>query len=155
MDETIFLVQHGIAASASDDPQRGLTAAGRDEVERIAAWAARSPAAVRQIRHSGKLRAAQTAAILAKQLTPPDGVVETHGLAPNDDDAPVAASLAAEASGLMLVGHLPFLARLAGTLTVGDAESSVIAFRNAGIVCLRREGERWRVAWSINPELLE
>jgi phosphohistidine phosphatase len=155
MSRAIFLVQHGIAASESEDPRRRLTAAGTDEVERVAAWASRAGIAVRQIRHSGKLRAEQTATILARHLDPPEGIVEAHGLAPNDDVAPVATTLVEEAPGVMLVGHLPFLGRLAGTLTAGDPQSGVVGFRNAGIVCLEGEGDDWTIAWSIVPNLVK
>lgn len=155
MSKAIFLVQHGMAASESKDPRRGLTAAGTDDVERVAAWASRAGVAVRQIRHSGKLRAEQTATILARHLNPPDGVVGTDGLAPNDDVAPVATVVVEEAPGLMLVGHLPFLERLAETLTAGDPQSGVVGFRNAGIVCLEGDGDDWAVTWSITPDLVQ
>lgn len=155
MNGVIFLVQHGIAASELEDPRRGLTAAGTDEVERVAAWALGAGVAVRQIRHSGKLRAERTATILARYLKPPEGVVEAHGLAPNDNVAPVAITVVEEAPGVMLVGHLPFLGRLAGMLTAGDPQSGIVGFRNAGIVCLEGEGDDWAIAWSIVPNLVK
>jgi len=54
----------------------------------------------------------------------------------------------------MLVGHLPHLSRLSSLLLVGDPEKNIIAFRMAGIVCLRREEENWSVSWMIIPDLL-
>ncbi len=36
----VYLVQHGLAKSKEEDPARPLTAAGRDEVERVATAAA-------------------------------------------------------------------------------------------------------------------
>jgi phosphohistidine phosphatase len=53
----------------------------------------------------------------------------------------------------MLVGHLPFMARLAGKMLVGDPEQAVVKFRNAAIVCLSRVDERWQVAWILTPDM--
>ncbi len=36
----VYLVQHGLAKSKEEDPERPLTAAGREEVERVARAAA-------------------------------------------------------------------------------------------------------------------
>jgi phosphohistidine phosphatase len=55
----------------------------------------------------------------------------------------------------MLVGHLPFLSRLVGLLVAGKPDAVVVRFRNAGIVCLRREEERWSVNWTVPPELVQ
>ena len=54
----------------------------------------------------------------------------------------------------MLVGHLPFLDRLAGLLITGDAERFVVRFQKGGIVCLVREDETWAVGWVVTPDLI-
>jgi phosphohistidine phosphatase len=149
----IYLVQHGQAEPKSVDPTRPLTTRGRQETERVAALAARLDLGIHQIRHSGKTRAEQTAAILGEALSPPGGMVATSGLAPKDDVQPVAEALARESGPTMLVGHLPFLARLAGLLLTGDPDRPVLKFRNAGIVCLTREDDRWLVTWILTPEM--
>ncbi len=149
----VYLVQHGEAEPKSVDPARPLTARGRQEAERVATFAARLGLTLGQIRHSGKTRAEQTATVLGGILSPPGGVVATSGLAPIDEVEPVAEALGGESQSLMLVGHLPFLDRLAGLLLTGDADRSVIQFRNAGIVCLAREEERWLAAWILTPEM--
>ena len=94
----IYLVQHGEAESKSVDPARPLTARGRADVERVAAFAARLGVAVHQIRHSGKTRAGQTAECLGRALNPPGGVVAVPGLDPKDDVRPVAEALEREAT---------------------------------------------------------
>jgi phosphohistidine phosphatase len=148
-----YLVQHGEAEPKSVDPSRPLTGRGRRETGQVAALATRLGLEVRQIRHSGKTRAEQTAAILGETLSPPGGVVAVTGLAPMDDAGPVAAALARETGPVMLVGHLPFLARLAGLLLTGDPEHKIIQFRNSAIVCLAREEDGWLVAWILTPEM--
>jgi phosphohistidine phosphatase len=107
----VYLVQHGEAKPKSVDPTRPLTERGRREAQHVAAFAERLGLEVRQIRHSGKTRAEQTAAILGEALSPPDGVAAASGLAPLDDVQSVADALAQEPQPVMLVGHLPFLAR--------------------------------------------
>jgi phosphohistidine phosphatase len=108
---------------------------------------------VQQIRHSGKTRAEQTAALFAYALSPPDGVLAVPGLAPKDDVAPIAEALERESRPVMLVGHLPFMARLAARLVAGDTERPAVEFRNGGVVCLARQDERWLVSWVLTPEI--
>ena len=59
---TGFIEQHA--------DELGMNAESREAVEKIAAWAAASGVRVDAIRHSGKLRAEQTAKILAAALQP-------------------------------------------------------------------------------------
>lgn len=148
----LFLVQHGEAKAKTEDPERPLTDHGVKTVRRMAAWASQAGVSVSQIRHSGKRRAEQTAEILAEHLQPAEGVIQVDGLAPNDDVRTMAAALDADA--VMLVGHLPFLARLAGLLVAGEPDTAVVRFRNAGIVCLRSQEDRWSVDWAVPPELV-
>jgi len=150
----LYLIQHGEAKSEAQDPQRPLTERGREEVQRVAAFAARAGLKVRQIRHSGKRRAEETASILAEHLSPAEGVLAVPGLAPMDDVHPIAQALQKETAPLMLVGHLPFMDRLAGLLVTGDPDRSVVRFRVSGIVCLEGAGNDWAVKWVVTPELV-
>lgn len=147
----LYLVQHGKAKSKEGDPDRSLTDEGRHEVERMAHYADGIGLQPGLICHSGKLRAEQTAEILARALLPSEEAKELAGLAPNDD--PEIARAAVEEAGkpLMLVGHLPHLSRLTSLLLTGDPDNEPIAFQNAGIVSLKRDEEGWRLNWSLVP----
>jgi phosphohistidine phosphatase len=149
----VYLVQHGEAEPASVEPARPLTERGRRDVQCVAAHAGRLAFEVQQIRHSGKARAEQTAALFAYALSPPDGVVSVSGLAPKDDVVPVANALVGESRPVMLVGHLPFMARLASCLVTGDAERPAVRFVNGGVVCLERKDAYWLVSWILTPEM--
>jgi phosphohistidine phosphatase len=151
----VYLVQHGEAEPKQVDPTQPLTERGRQGAQRVAAFAERLGFDVQQIRHSGKTRAEQTAAILGEALSPSDGVVVASGLAPLDDVQPVANALPQEPQPVIIVGHLPFLARLTGLLVTGDPDRSVVRFRNGGIVCLAYEEEKdiWLVSWVLIPEM--
>lgn len=150
----LFLVQHGEAKSKAEDPERPLTDEGVEAARRMAAWASQRRLSVAQIRHSGKRRAEQTAQILGEHLKPPAGVIAVDGLGPNDDVRSMAATLPTEGESLMLVGHLPFLSRLAGQLVAGEPDAEVVRFSNSGIVCLRLQEGRWSVGWAVPPDLV-
>ncbi len=140
--------------ATSEDPLRPLTPEGVDSARKIGAWARDATVNVTHIRHSGKLRAEQTAQILAEYLKPSGGLISASGLAPNDDVVPVARIATNEWANSMLVGHLPFLSRLAGLLVTGNPEAQVVNFCNAGIVSLLNEKGSWSINWVVTPELL-
>jgi phosphohistidine phosphatase len=152
----LYLVQHGEAEPKSDDAERLLTERGRDDVARVAEFTRRAGIRVHQIRHSGKRRAEETAAILAEHLSPVGGVLMMPGLAPRDDVAGVAELVNHETEPVMLVGHLPSLDRLAGLLVAGDLGKSVVSFQRGGVVCLQRDPKTgaWTVCWAVTPDLI-
>jgi len=150
---TLYLVRHGEAKPKWQDPDRPLTDGARIDIERIALFAKNAGVKVAQIRHSGKTRTEQTAAILAQHLNPDAGSVAITGLAPNDDVETIADALYKETDNLMLVGHLPFLDRLASQLLTGNPEKSIVKFQTASFVCLENSGVGWRVDWMVTPQL--
>lgn len=149
----VYLVQHAEALSEEENPDRPLTDLGREHTELTGAVAARMEVEVKQIRHSRKTRARQTAEILGEALSPREGVVAVSGLAPLDDVRPMAEELEENLEPVMLVGHLPYMERLTGYLLTGDAEQGVVTFNNAGIVCLEKTEDRWQAAWIVTPEV--
>ena len=151
----VYLVQHAEAMSEEQDPERPLTDLGREHAKRMARVAALVGVDVEEIRHSGKTRAEQTAEIMGQALSPPEGVVAVSGLAPLDDVTPAAESLEAGEKSVMLVGHLPFMERLAGHLVTGGDAHPVVDFQNAGIVCLEKSDKRWQIVWIVTPEIAE
>ena len=151
----LYLVQHGQAKSEELDPQRGLTEQGIQDVERLAAFLRPLSLAVQVVWHSGKTRAAQTAQILAPVPAGKPEVVQQKGLAPNDPVELIEAKLGQAQNDLMIVGHLPFLDRLASKLVAGKETAKVCAFQQGGLVCLQRaEDNTWSVCWMVIPELL-
>ena len=148
---TIYLVQHGQAKSKQVDPERSLTEQGRRETERIAEMATRLDLDIQEIRHSGKTRAQETAAIFGRALGLMGKVTAVDGLNPTDDVTAVAGKLKTSSKPPMLVGHLPFMPNLVGYLVNNDANSSPVDFRNSGIVCLVEDSGEWHVDWQLNP----
>lgn len=152
----LCLVQHGEAKSEREDPERPLTDQGREQVTRVARFAASTGHLhVHRTVHSGKTRARQTAEILAEYLRPRAGLSQMDGLAPNDDPS-IAAKTVAEASEiLMVVGHLPHLSRLASLLIFGETGKMPVYFRMGGIVALGQDDQGvWSVAWHLIPDIV-
>ncbi len=152
----LYLVQHGEARLEAEDPERSLTTTGEDETRRLSIAGKRLNIRPSKIYHSGKLRALQTAKILAEGLNIPlSSVIGVEGLNPNDDVKPWAKRISEESEDLMLVGHLPFLEKLASHLLCGDEDARVVLFRYSGIVCLdQKEDKKWAVRFVILPEML-
>ena len=152
----VYLMQHGVAESESVNPLRPLTDAGRREVIEVATLAGRRGVRVDRIVHSDKLRAVQTAVELARCLG--CGTVSAEpGLHPGDPVDPIATRWAdpKAAGSVAIVGHLPFVERLASRLITGDAHAKVISFRNGALVALRPADTPggFGVAWILTPEL--
>jgi phosphohistidine phosphatase len=96
----------------------------------------------------------QTAEILASALKPQNGIQEISGIKPMDDVAACAAKIDPE-ENVMLVGHLPFMERIASYLITGSIDQAVIKFQNSGIVCLDKDPETqsWVIKWTLMPNI--
>ena len=107
-----------------------------------------------RIIHSGKQRALQTAEIMAAALHPENGLQAVRGINPLDDAILCGSSL--ELSGdIMIVGHLPFLEKLAAYLVTGQDQKPVFQMQNGGIVCLDhyRDTPHVVVKWALMPNI--
>jgi phosphohistidine phosphatase len=151
----LYLVQHGKSLSKEEDPEQGLSREGFADVNRIARVAAGYGVRPSAIKHSGKKRALQTAEILAEALLGEKSKTgPISGIGPLDDVTAVANTLKT-GDNLMLVGHLPFMERLAGFLVTGSAERLVFKFQNGGIVCLDKnpDARLWFIKWALMPNI--
>jgi phosphohistidine phosphatase len=150
----LYLVQHGQSLPKDVDPDQGLSDDGIAETKRIAEVALNYRIQVALIKQSGKKRARQTADIFANTLQPAGGVEETAGLKPMDDVSAFAAGLDAGAN-VMLVGHLPFMERMAAHLVTGSADRPIFKFQNSGIVCLDKDPNSgsWIIVWTLMPQI--
>lgn len=148
----LILVRHGQANPVEIDPEKGLSEAGQLEVARLAALIGPLQVGVDEIWHSDKLRAKQTAELLARAIKSKNGLALKRNLGPNDDVAKVADAIMAEGKDLMIVGHLPFLNNLLSSMLAGEQHRCAFAFTTAGMAQLEYDGNRWRLQWFINPE---
>jgi phosphohistidine phosphatase len=151
----LYLVQHAKAASEQQDPQRSLTQEGRRELQKVTEFIKPLNLSVDYLWHSEKKRAIQTAELLAEAIEIKKAKTMREGLGPNDDVAILKDKLDTATDDIMIVGHLPFLNKLASLLLAGCESSNTVAFKNAGIVALARSEEnQWQIDWMVTPEIL-
>lgn len=150
----LYLVQHGEACKKDVDPSRPLTDKGKDDIDRLAEFLMQAGIQVDRVLHSGKLRAVQTAQRLAEAIAP--GVEpEASGLI-NPNDNPKAFDWQSESwdRDMLVVGHLPFMAKLISHLVIEDENKLITAYQPGSIICLERYNDsHWLVNWMIRPEL--
>lgn len=152
----LYLVQHALALTKERDPERPLSPAGRDDAQRVAAALQRAKVGLWRVVHSGKTRARETAEILVAALRVDAGMEAMAGLAPNDAVTGVVPDIAGWTADAMLVGHMPFVARLAGyLLTGGTDEPPILAFEPGTVACLERTATGdWQLEWMLRPVLV-
>ena len=151
----IYLVQHGEAVPKTANPDRPLTENGVRAVTGMAAFLAGSGVEVDRIFHSGKLRAEQTAGILARALVPGGETRAIKQLNPNDPVPDFTEKLDTYGTGSMFVGHCPFMEKLAAYLVCADETKGLLVFTPGTVVCLHDSGPGgWYVEWMLRPELI-
>ncbi len=150
----IYLMQHGEALSKEEDPDRPLTERGDREARKLARLLRVAGVKVDDIFDSGKLRARQTAEALAHELAPERGPETMAGIGASDAVADIVDNAALWTRNVVLVSHMPFVARFVGALVGRDEEPSPVAFVPGTMVALEYQDANWRIAWMIRPELL-
>ncbi|UCF86850.1 MAG: phosphohistidine phosphatase SixA [Nitrospiraceae bacterium] len=151
----LYLVQHGEARSKEEDPGRGLSEKGIQDITKIAQYVSNLGIKTSRVFHSGKTRALQTARVLADYLKVDQGITEAEGLSPMDDPRIWSDRISGMQEDIMLVGHLPHLAVFSSLLLCGAQDKNIINFKMAGIVCLQRaEDGNWAIDWMITPEVV-
>ena len=151
----VYLMQHGKPMSKEENPDKPLSEEGRKDVEIMASLLHSCIPLPREILHSEKTRAEQTAEIIASKLGPGVNVRKKGGLAPLDDVREIGETLGQDISDTIIVGHLPHLARLTSLLLRSDGSHSLVRFQQGGIVCLERDdAENWSIGWMVVPEMM-
>jgi phosphohistidine phosphatase len=151
----IYLTQHGLAVPKDVDPNRPLSKQGRVDVRRLADFLNKAGVQVGRVLHSGKTRDEQTAAILAEALLPVGQPREHAGLGPKDPLEKLSPEIAFWSVDTLIVGHLPYLGRLASLLLASQPDRPLLAFQPGTMACLEKNPEdHWVLVWMVRPELL-
>jgi len=150
----LYLVQHAEAKRKEEDRTRSLSESGWENIRKMARYVkARLCIKVERIFHSGKLRAEQTAKVLAEHLEPSSGVIPDKDLEPLADPKVWYMRLQEISKDIMLVGHLPHLSKLTSSLLVGDENKEIVAFKMGSIVCLEQDQQHhWTIQWITTNE---
>ena len=152
----LYLVQHGEAVPKAEDPERPLSEQGSRDVLAVAALLQAGGVRVEKVWHSGKARAEQTARLLAGAVLPrgrkPQAI---EGITPNAAVADFSVDADVWEEDTLVVGHLPFMARLVALLTTGDSEREIVSYYPGSVVCLERaDAGHWVVLWMVRPDML-
>jgi phosphohistidine phosphatase len=151
----VYLVQHAKYVPEEENPKKPLSRTGKECVEKMGKFLSEKlDLRLAQIFHSGKLRAQQTADIIASHLHPRD-VKADSDLSPLTDPDIWKEKLGKSGENIMLVGHLPYLSKLASSLLIGNEHKELISFQMGGVVCLEQaEKGHWILKWMILPDML-
>jgi phosphohistidine phosphatase len=151
----VYFMQHGLAVDKSENAERPLSEAGIIQSQLIAEFLKTSGTTITHIFHSGKLRASQTAEIIANGLSIKKISANT-GMSPNDDVSLLRKNLTID--GALYVGHLPHLENFVSYLVTSGGQASIfpniIHFQNSAIVCLEKNETAYDIHWYLTPELL-
>ena len=152
----LYLVQHGESLEKEINPERPLSPKGTEDIKILAEFLSIRIPVVSTIFHSGKLRAKQTAELMALKITNKNGVQKLLGIEPTDFIAPIAYEIESWDEDTIVAGHLPFMAKLVSKLTTGDEAVSTVAYEPGSIVCLEKVTEKkWLILWMLRPTLLD
>lgn len=155
----IYLVQHGEAYPESEDPERHLTPRGEGQIQTTVRALQKLDVRFDRIVCSTRMRAQQTAQIVARGLHYPlEQVAVTPSLDPTAPGAEFLVYLKklADQDRILLVGHLPSLGKIASDLLTRSAPVS-IHFEMGGVCRIDPEpnlsgpGE---LRWYLTPEQL-
>jgi phosphohistidine phosphatase len=139
----VFLVHHAEAVDSGVDPQRPLTPDGVAHAKRLAELAAARGVKPAVIWHSGKLRARHTAEAFWRACNPLSEFAAIRGLQPSDPPDWIRDRLLGETRDVMLVGHMPNIARVAELIS--DARM----FPAHSLVAIDWDGEIGREVWRL------
>jgi len=137
----LYLMQHALAYSSEENSERALCPEGIEQAKQSARGIRRLGLEFDLIMTSSKRRAKQTAALVAEGVRYPySDILTTEALLPDRQPDALLELLQKEStdSRILIVGHLPHLARLADTLTQGGD----LIFENAGLTCLEMSGPK-------------
>jgi phosphohistidine phosphatase len=152
----LYCVRHGHAElSLNDVGDRALTPEGIQDVEKIAAHLAHRNVQISHLMHSSKQRAMDTAKILGSEILPNQNMELSELLEPDKLIEPLVDQIYSWNDDTMLVGHLPYIAKLVSQLVIGDDCYNLVRFTPGTVVCLERiDTQEWTIDWVLRPELL-
>ena len=136
----LYLMQHALAYSSAEEPERALNPDGVKQAKQSAHGIRRLGLGFDLIITSPKRRARQTAALVAEEVRYPySDILTSEALMPERAPEELFELLQKESSDsrILVVGHLPHLARLAEAMSGAD-----LVFEHAGLTCLEMSGPR-------------
>ena len=147
----LYILQHGDAVSGEVDPERPLSEQGRRDVRAQAMRLKSREVRLGKIIHSGKLRAEQSAGLMAEILSPDSIPARMDGLSPNDDPAMIIGDIDQMTDDVLIASHMPFVSRLCSTLLTGVPDTAFASVPGT-LFCLEKAENTWRLAFMLRPD---
>lgn len=152
----LYLMQHGVSLPKEAAPDEPLSPIGLEQVEKTAIAAAELGISFDTIIASPKLRAQETAEIMASATGYPVSNIltstEVKAMTPAQQTIAMVDTLV-DARSVLITGHMPNLSKVASLLITGD-DRQRIAVQNSGLLCIEIPGPRARhgsLIFSISP----
>ena len=149
----LYILQHGEAVPKEIDPERPLSEHGNRDIRILALHMQNMDVQLGNVFHSGKLRAEQSARLIAETLSPEILPVQTEGLNPNDDPTVIIGDIEQLNENILIASHMPFVSRLCSTLLTG-ATAAEFASVPGTLFCLEKADDKWRLAYMLRPDFL-
>ena len=140
----LALVRHGKAAEAAEDALRPLSEHGIEQVHQLATALRAQDYNFNLIFHSGLLRAEQTALGLQQNAFPKAIVHQKNALRPESRPSEMLNELLGISQSLILVGHMPFMGKMANILGADMCD-----FSTAGCLVFERDKENFAAAFRL------
>ncbi|MFH1338650.1 MAG: phosphohistidine phosphatase SixA [Candidatus Omnitrophota bacterium] len=148
----LYLVQHGLALPEEKDSRKPLSPEGKDTTQKVGKFLDTKGVKVECIWHSEKLRSIQTAQVLSECISYPR-TEKRKDLNPSDPVDRFYTEFLKINKDFMIVGHLPFLQKLASLLLTGSEGLELVSFRYSAVLCLEYR-DKWKISWFITPEMI-
>lgn len=152
----LFLIRHGKYLDSNFDPKKSLSPEGKSEIKELCELLKIENFSPKEIWHSEKTRALETAAILRESIKDTDSkLIEKKDLSPNDSIMPIYREINEQAphyEQLAIVGHMPFLGSLASFLLTTETTGMTVNFNQGTTVILESlVDNKWKIDSMISP----
>ena len=147
----VYLVHHVDALSAEQDPQRHISAKGKEQADRLGTRLKALGVSPARILHSDKQWTIDTAERIAAKLGASGKTAKAaYPVNTGDPVAPFMAEIARGGGDVMMCGHVDYLLRTASQMVCGDEKRKVVEFKpgNGTAVCLEGEGKSWHITYA-------
>lgn len=141
-----YIVQHGLATSKEENPQRPLSERGVYDIRCLARALQQQHTDLTHIYHSGKERSLQTAMIIADALNLSEHIKQIDGIGPVSDAELFARKIKTYADDLLVASHMPFVQNLCDAL-LGEKRKQEFSFAPGKLVCLEIERGWAELLW--------
>jgi len=151
----LYLTRHGEAASSETDSKRPLSEKGFNDIHRLAKFNNTTGNKVSYVMHSKKLRAQQTAEILASEMLEGEHIEYNADINPNDPLEPLLQVITELHEDTLIVGHLPYMSYLVAHLLDKPETINDIKFTPGTMVCLELPDNQhgpWKLNTVLQPE---